>query len=196
MEKLKSQLESLLFISAKPMSLKQLADLTQAAEKEVDQACAELAEEYQQATRGLQVIKNGSKYQMVSSAANAAVVQAFIQDETKGELSRPSLETLTIIAYRGPICKMDLDRLRGINCSLILRNLLLRGLIEATAEEDDTYYQVSFDFLKYLGLADVKELPDYEQLHNSEAIDRLLNKGEMIAEAVEDGAAPLVQSEA
>lgn len=177
MDKLKSQLESLLFISAKPMTIKQLAELIEAEPDRIKQACEALEKEYKEASRGLQIIKNGTKYQMVSSPDNAQVIQSFIQDETKGDLSRPSLETLTIIAYRGPVNKMDLDRIRGINCSLILRNLLLRGLIEANCDQakKDTYYTVSFDFIRFLGVSDVKDLPDYDKLHQDENLDRILN---------------------
>ncbi|MCG2700667.1 SMC-Scp complex subunit ScpB, partial [Candidatus Parcubacteria bacterium] len=96
--------------------------------------------------------------------------------ETTGELSRPSLESLTIIAYRGPVAKIDLDRIRGINCALILRNLLLRGLIEGKYDnkKKETYYSVTFDFIKFLGINNIKELPDYERLNKDDTIDRML----------------------
>ena len=173
---LKSQIESLLFISAKPMTAKQLSDLTKKKKAEVIKAGDALVEESKDTERGTQIIKNASKYQMVSAPENAKLVQEFIKDETTGELSRPSLEALTIIAYRGPISKMDLDRIRGVNCSLIVRNLLLRGLIEAKADKvkKETYYTVTFDFIRFLGINDVKKLPDYERLHKDDSIDRML----------------------
>jgi segregation and condensation protein B len=173
---LKSKIESLLFISAKPMSVRQLADLIKKKNKEVKAAADELVEEYKQAGRGIQIVKHGAKYQMVSAPENAKTVQEFIKDETKSELTRPSLETLTIIAYRGPVSKIDLDRIRGVNCALILRNLLLRGLIEAKYDKkkNETYYQVSFDFIRFLGINDITELPDYDRLHQHETIDRVL----------------------
>jgi segregation and condensation protein B len=173
---IKSQIESLLFISAKPMSAKNLADLMKANVKEVEAAGEELVKEYQDNKKGVQIIKNGSNFQMVSSPENARLVQEFIKDETTGELSRPSLEALTIIAYRGPVAKLDLDRIRGVNCSLILRNLLIRGLIEAKFDKtkNDTYYSVTMDFVRFLGLADLSQLPDYEKLHQDDTIDRML----------------------
>ena len=127
----------------------------------------------------MQIIKVGSKYQMVSSPENSKTVQNFIQDETSGELSRPSLETLTIIAYRGPISKIDLDRIRGVNCALILRNLLIRGLIEAAADKTkkETYYTISLDFVRYLGISSVADLPDYEKLKQDDSIDKMLLDG-------------------
>ena len=173
---IKSQIESLLFISAKPIAVKQLAHLIKKKEKEVERAGDELVEDYKNDQRGARITKNGSKYQMVSAPENAKIVREFIKDETTGELSRPSLEALTIIAYRGPISKIDLDRIRGVNCSLIVRNLLLRGLITAqySNTKKETYYRITFDFIRFLGINDIRELPDYERLHKDDTIDRIL----------------------
>jgi segregation and condensation protein B len=173
---LKSQIESILFIAAKPISAKQLSELLKKTIEEINQAGGELIEEYKQTARGLQIIKNGSQFQMVSSPENTEVVQEFVKEEVTGELSRPSLETLTIIAYRGPVAKYNLDRIRGVNCSLILRNLLLRGLVEAKVDKvkNETMYNITFDFIRFLGVNDVKELPDYERLSQDDTIDRVL----------------------
>jgi segregation and condensation protein B len=177
---IKSKIESLLFISAKPMTVKQLSDLINKDAKEIKAAGDELVEDYKNNNKGIQIIKNGSKYQMVSSPDNAKLVQALIKDETTGELTRPSLETLTIIAYRGPISKIDLDRIRGVNCALILRNLLLRGLIESKHDKKkkENYYNITFDFIRYLGNNDIRELPDYERLHKDDTLDRMLAEPE------------------
>jgi len=177
---LKSQIESLLFISAKPMTAKQLATLTDRSIKEIEKSGDELVSIYREAKSGMRVIKNGGKYQMVSAPENAKIIQEFIKDETTGELTRPSLETLTIIAYRGPIAKIDLERIRGVNCSLIIRNLLLRGLVEPqyNKKKKETYYNVTFDFIRFLGINSLKELPDYERLHKDDTIDRMLSKEE------------------
>jgi segregation and condensation protein B len=201
MKQIKSKIESLLFISAKPMALSQLVDLLKDDKDKVMKAGDELVEDYKSNQRGIQIIKNGSKYQMVSSPENAQLVQEFIKDETTGELSRPSLETLTIIAYRGPISKAELNQIRGINCALILRNLLIRGLIEvkniksASEEEADgqsEMYSVTFDFIRFLGINDVKELPDYEKLSQDNIVDQILHKEEKnekpTEEAIEESA--------
>jgi len=117
---------------------------------------------------------------MVSSPENAKIIQEFIKDETTGELSKPSLEALTIIAYRGPVSKIDLDRIRGVNCALILRNLLIRGLIEGKFDKkkNETYYAATFDFIRFLGLNKINDLPDYIRLHQDETIDRILEVNE------------------
>lgn len=171
-----SKIESLLFISAKPMSTKQMADIIKQPIEDIKKASDELVEKYKNSRQGIQIINNNSKYQMVSSPENAKIVQEFIKDETTGDLSRPSLETLTIIAYRGPISKIDLDRIRGVNCALILRNLLIRGLIEAKndSKKKETYYNVTMDFIRFLGINDLKELPEYERLNKDDTLDKIL----------------------
>jgi segregation and condensation protein B len=173
---LSSKIESLLFISGRPMSIRELADLTKSEPKDIEEAGDKLLAECREKNSGMQILKNGSSFQMVTSSDNAELIQEFVKDETTGELSRPSLETLTIIAYRGPVAKTDLDRIRGINCSLILRNLLIRGLIDSRDDKkkDEIYYTVTFDFLRFLGLNDVKELPDYARLSQDDTIDRIL----------------------
>ncbi|MDD5527849.1 MAG: SMC-Scp complex subunit ScpB [Patescibacteria group bacterium] len=173
---LSSKIESLLFISGRPMSARELAELAKEEVKKVEEAGDELIKNYQEKNGGARIIKNGSSYQMATAPDNAALIREFVKDETTGELTRPSLETLTIIAYRGPVSKTDLDRIRGINCSLILRNLLIRGLIDAKEDKkkDESYYTVTFDFLRFLGLNEVKELPDYDKLSKDDTIDRIL----------------------
>jgi len=158
------------------MAVKQLAGLIKKDDSDIKSAIAELVEEYKNKKAGMQIIRNENKYQMVSSPENVQVIQDFIKDETTGELTRPSLEALTIIAYRGPVSKLDLDRIRGVNCALILRNLLLRGLIEAEFDKKkkETYYSITFDFMRFLGLSDISDLPDYEKLHQDDTIERML----------------------
>jgi segregation and condensation protein B len=122
------------------------------------------------------LIKNNGQYQITTAAENAPLVQEFLKDETTGELSQPSLEALTIIAYRGPIAKLELDRIRGVNCALIIRNLLLRGLIEEKHDKikDEYYYTVTHDFIRFLGLTAVTDLPDYDKLHQAETLAPVL----------------------
>lgn len=177
---LKSKLESLLFVSLKPLSAKELANLTDAKPKEVEEALEVLSQDYAENERGLTLVKNNNQYQIATAGGNAALVQEFLKDETSGELSQPSLETLTIIAYRGPLSKLELEKIRGVNCSLIIRNLLLRGLIEEKGDRTtgDSSYTVTHDFVRFLGLNSLSELPDYEKLHNTEVINKVLTTEE------------------
>jgi len=173
-----SQLESLLFVASKALSVKELASLTQVPEEEVKKTLEELAAYYQDQGRGVILIKHNLQYQLTSSPDNSELVGRFLKDESSGELSQASLEALTIIAYRGPISKLELERIRGVNCSMIIRNLLLRGLIEEKMDKhkNESFYLVTLDFIKFLGITEITELPDYEKLHKHESIEQVLEQ--------------------
>lgn len=174
MSTLKSKIESLLFISPKPLSFKKIAELTQKEVKEVEEIVRGLITEY--SDRGMEIKRIGDKVQMMTSGDNHRLVQDFIKDEVTGELTRPSLEALTVIAYRGQISKPELELIRGVNCSLIIRNLLIRGLIEEIeTKERGILYNVTFDFLKFLGINQVSDLPDYDKLNSDDNLKRLLS---------------------
>lgn len=174
---LKSQIESLLFISNKALSVKKLASLTKAKTQDVRKALDALVDEYNSAQdKGIRIIKNIDEFQMMTSPENSKLVSDFIKDETTGELTRPSLETLTIIAYRGPITKAELEQIRGVNCSLILRNLMIRGLVEMIEDKKtmNTYYRVTMSFLKFLGVESVEQLPNYRRLSSNQIFEDII----------------------
>ncbi len=175
---LRTQIESLLFISPKPISVKRLIEFTSATKNDILETLKVLMEHYNHKDSGVNLIKQESNYQMVTAGENRSLVEEFVKEEITGDLTRPSIETLTIIAYRGPMTKIEIELIRGINCSLILRNLLMRGLIETKEDKKllETYYSVSLNFLKYLGLNEVKELPEYTVLHTHESIEKLLDR--------------------
>lgn len=184
---LKNKIESLLFISHKPLSISELAKLSGGERSAVETTIAELISEYHNRSAGMEIINLEDKYQMAVSPDNSELVSKFLNTETSGELTRPSLETLTIIAYRGPLSKAELELIRGVNCSLILRNLLMRGLIEARDDKDKAtiVYQITFEFLKHLGLGSVKELPEFERLNRNNNLEKLL-QGLAVSEAEQE----------
>ena len=171
-----SQIESILFVATKPISVGKLAELLQKPEADVEATLVQIQTEYQNGKRGIQLIRHASKVQMTTQPDNRKVVEAYLKEEQFGELTKPGLETLTIIAYRGPITKFELEAIRGVNCSMIMRNLLMKGLVEATEDKNkmQTTYHVTFDFVRYLGLSQVSELPDYEKLSQHESIDKVI----------------------
>lgn len=173
-----SAIESLLFISGKPMTFSMLAKLLSCSTQDVEASVRELEAYYNVKERGIHLMVNDGKVQFVTSPDNKSIVAAFIKDETTGELTKASLETLTIVAYRQPITKEALEQIRGVNCSSILRNLLIRGLIEAQESRGGltATYAVTMDFLRYLGINRVEELPDFERLHTHESIMTVLEE--------------------
>lgn len=185
---LTSQIESLLFVAARPLNVKRLCEATGATKDEVVAALDAIAAKHNAEGSGIRILRNGNDVQMSTAPDNSKSVQEFLKDETTGELTKPSLETLTIIAYRGPVTKAELEQIRGVNCSLILRNLLMRGLVEAQGEpyEPQTTFRVTMDFLRFLGVSGVEELPDYDKLRSHENILRVLE----MAVKPKDGTTP------
>lgn len=178
MNQLSSQIESLLFISGQPLSARRLSELCEATREQIQTALAELSDEYAKNHGGVQINHLGDSYQIVTTGTTGVIVQKFLDEEEKKELTKPSLETLTIVAYRGPVTKAELELIRGVNCSLILRNLLIRGLIEEQPGEKGlpSRYQVTFDFLHYLGIREPRELPDYNKLNSDENLRKLFEE--------------------
>jgi len=97
------------------------------------------------------------------------MITKMIKSDFEEELSPASLETLAIVAYRGPIGRIAVENLRGVNCSFILQNLAIRGLIERKNNPQDGrayIYSVSFDFLRHIGANRIEDLPSYEENKN------------------------------
>lgn len=169
-----SKLETILFVASKPLAAKKIAAVLGLNEKDANAALEDLRLKYNNPNSGIILLQNGEEWQMVSSPDNKDEAENFLKAEVSGELTRPQLETLTVISYCGPITKPELEQIRGVNCSLILRNLMVRGLVK----EDETganllpAYEVTMDFLRHLGLNSTADLPNYTELHRHEYIVR------------------------
>ena len=121
-------------------------------------------------------MQNNEEWQMMSNPDNREAAENFLKAEVSGELTRPQLETLTVISYCGPITRPELDQIRGVNCSLIVRNLMMRGLVKEVEDATNLLpkYEVTMDYLRHLGLNNLNELPDYDKLHNHDHITNVL----------------------
>ena len=94
-------------------------------------------------------------------------VQKIAKEEYEGDLSRASLETLTIVAYLGPVSRKEIDYIRGVNSQYSLRTLLLRGLIERKSKSGESrisLYSLTIDALLHLGLQNISQLPEYDSI--------------------------------
>lgn len=175
-ENIRAKLESILFAAGKPLKLKAIAELVGVTVADVELALKELQEQYASYEHGLEVIMGGGEAVMATHPQYSDLVRQFLKKEELGELTRPQLETLSVIAYRGPLGKGELEQIRGVNCSLILRNLQIRGLVE-TINEDSAIlkYQVTLDFLRFLGIASKHELPNFETLSQHANLEQFLD---------------------
>lgn len=163
---LKSILESILFVHGEPLSVKKMAKITEQEEEDVKKVLGELEKDYKE--RGLVLLKKEGGWQMGSDPKNTRYTEKLIKDDFAEELSRASLETIAIIAYKGPLTRIQVEHIRGVNSSFIIRNLLIRGLVERVENPKDArsfLYKISMDFLKYLGVASVNELPSFAEFN-------------------------------
>jgi segregation and condensation protein B len=180
---LQAQLESLLFLSDKPLSVRLLAKRLGATEAAVRAALHSLRKARNRDDSGIHLLEHEGSFQFISNPAHAEMLAQHVREELSGDLTRPQLETLTIICYRGPVTKSEIEHIRGVHCALILRHLLMRGLIDETDDPErmQPTYQVSHAFLRHLGLTHVADLPEYEAFHEQEAITRLLQESPRLA---------------
>ena len=146
-------LESLLFVSPRPLSAKKLALELGISLAEVHSSFTQIAQRYSGDTGILLVLHNDSA-QFVTNPLYSEIIASHVKAENTGELTRSASETLSLIAYRGPLTREEIEHIRGVNCSIALRNLLVRGLIDVKEEKvtQKTTYSVTFDFLGHLGL--------------------------------------------
>lgn len=178
-DKLISVLESILFVSGEPVKKTKLVKTLTIEKEALEEALKILSEKYQGLQSGLILLTKGEEVQLVSNPENAEFIEGLVKSELQDSLSNAAMEVVSIIAYRGPISKTEIEDIRGVNCAYTLRNLLLRGLIERSDNPNDSrgyVYVISFDFLKKLGVEDVKKLPEYGILSVDERINSIIPK--------------------
>ena len=164
-------IESILFIHGEPMAERVLANVLGVSKKETTAGLEELGKRLE--GRGLMLVEKEGEWQLVTHPDHAPFVEALLKDQHAEELSRAALETMAVVAYKGPMTRAEIEYIRGVNSSFSLRTLLLRGLVERVENEEDSrsfLYRASFDFLRYLGLARLSDLPEYEALQKSTEI--------------------------
>ena len=161
-----SILESVLFVYGEPVKFEKLKDvLGLSLEATKGLVLSYENKILQDASSGLFLIKTDDEVQLGTKPQNHARLEKFLKQDAEEELSSVSVEVLTIILYRGPISRSEVDFIRGVNSSYILRVLLMRGLIQREKRGLSFLYRPSFDLLKLLGLSNQKDLPEFEVLN-------------------------------
>lgn len=161
---LKSIIESLLFVYGEPLSAQRLAKVAGKPVTEVRAALEEIRASYKD--NGVVLLKKDDAYQLGTNPENASFVEKLVKNEFTEELSRAALETLAIVAYKGPLTRAHIEYVRGVNSSFTLRSLVMRGLVERMENPKDArsyLYGTSFNFLKHLGVARPEDLPRFEE---------------------------------
>ena len=161
-----NKIEAILFYLAEPVDIAYLVKILGVSKDELEKAIVELKESLLE--RGIRLVEHDNTISLVTAPALSDIIDTVIKNERERELGRAGIETLSIIAYKGPITRKEIEYIRGVNSQFALRNLLLRGLIEKQNKEGNDrvmLYTITMDTLLHLGLSSVTELPEYTAVH-------------------------------
>lgn len=167
-EDIKYIIESVMFAYGEPISIKELNYIInkELSSKEIEIMLNLLIEEYREQNRGIQIIKLENKYQMCTNKDYAEYIKKIIEPKKKKSLSQATLETLTIIAYKQPITKVEIEDIRGVKCDKVLQTLFENELIREAGRLNKIgkpiIYKTTDEFLKLLNIESLEELPPIE----------------------------------
>ncbi len=171
-EEQKSLIEALLFISGEPLTITDLKKLTDLTEADITPAADSLGKEYRERNSGIQIVEVAQGYQMVSNPAYSEWVKKLNSSNESSKLSMPALETLSIIAYKQPAIKAEIEEIRGVNSDGTIKTLLDRGLIKIIGRKEvpgkPFLYGTTKEFLQYFGIKDLSELPTLKDFTKEE----------------------------
>jgi segregation and condensation protein B len=156
-------ISAILFYYAEPMSVKRLAGLLKRPEGEIRDALVTLGTTLE--ATGIRLLQNGDELTLGTAPETGTLIEAITKEELSKDLSKAALETLAIVLYKGPLTRSEIDYVRGVNSTFILRNLLIRGLVEKIDNPNDQrsfLYKPTFQLLEYMGVARVEDLPEHE----------------------------------
>ena len=177
---LSAKLEAILFWKAEPVSFKKLAQLlstektatTEAVkitETDIKTSLTELEKSLQDRQSGLTLVQTDTDVMLGTAKELSPLIEQLTKEELSRDLGKAGLETLSIVLYQGPISRADIDYIRGVNSQFILRNLLIRGLVERIDNPKDArsfLYKTTLDLLAHLGISKVENLPEYEKIRS------------------------------
>lgn len=174
---LESKIEGLLFYKGEEITINKLSQLLKVTESEVKESIEKLKQSL--SSRGLVIVEKDDSILLGISRELSPLIESIRKEEITHDLSKASLETLSIVLYRNGVARSEIDYIRGVNSSFILRNLLVRGLIEKIIDPKDSrrvLYRPTFETLSYMGVGSISELPNYENIKNE--LEKTINQNE------------------
>ncbi len=163
-----STIEALLFaVGSEGLSKEELCNILEIEESKLDTLIEELNNKYKDDNSGIELKILGNNYKLITKEKEKVYLKK-LAIETSGNLTESALETLAIIAYNEPITRAEIDDIRGINSTQMLRNLIAKGLIETAGKDEDlpgrpNLYKTTDVFLDYFNLSNISELPEIEE---------------------------------
>lgn len=162
---LESQIESILFFRGEPVSKKKLSEILEVTLEEINSSVDLLKEKL--AGRGIIVLITDSDVALATSPDAASIIEKITKEELSKDIGKAGLETLAIIVYKESASRREIDYIRGVNSSFILRNLSMRGLVEKienNSSERGYIYKPSIDLLSHLGVSSIEDLPEFNTI--------------------------------
>ena len=170
MSDLHKKLEGLLFVSGDGVEIPQILEKWQVTDKQLEKAVEKLKEKYND-NEGIKIIKYNNKLQLCSNPVFADDISLVLNPIRERVLSRATLEAISIIAYKQPITRLEIENIRGVNSDYAIQTLLKHNLIEVVGRKDALGKPLLFgttdEFLKRFNLQDLSDLPNYDELINS-----------------------------
>lgn len=156
---LSQKIEGVLFYKATPMKKAALCKLFDVNEEATQNALQVLTSRLQHS--GVRLLETTSEVQLVTAPELDFIIEGVRKEEMKRDIGKAGAETLAIVLYKDPISRAEIDRIRGVNSSFILRNLLIRGLIERETEKNASFFSITPALLAHLAITNKTELPNY-----------------------------------
>ncbi len=157
------------------MTIDSIKKITEIDKKRIDALVKELISDYSLRNAGLLIIEVAEGVQMVTNPASSPYIKKLISTAVPTKLSQPSIETLSIIAYKQPIIKAEIEAIRGVNSDGVVKTLLERRLLKILGRKEvpgrPLMYGTTKEFLQYFGLKDLTELPTLKELSDVEVPD-------------------------
>lgn len=174
-ENLIAKIESILFVAAEPLSFKKLSEILGVDIKTTKLSLEEFAQSLQSQQRGVRVLEHEGEVQLVSAPKYAPFIERLVQAIKNESLTQAAREVIAIVGYLGPVQKHMIDEIRGVDCSAILKNLLLKGIIDRREDPHDHrthIYSLHANALRHLGIGHQRELPEFNDVRQQ--LDKVL----------------------
>ncbi len=167
----KSIIESLLFVTGEPLSIREIGTIIRCNERETLEIVKEMEKDYKNRSRGIKLISSNKMLQLVTKPNNSEYVQRLLKTNVRQSLSQAALETLSIIAYKQPITRVAIDEIRGVKSDRAIYTLLEKSIIKECGRLEvpgrPILYSTTEEFIKYFGLDSMDSIPSLEDILNN-----------------------------
>jgi len=164
---LDSKIEALLFFKGETMKIKDIVKILKSDEESVKDAVNELKNKL--LNRGMQLIQEDDDIMLATHPEMSELIEEIRKEELVKDIGKAGAETLAIVLYKGPITRAEIDYIRGVNSIFILRNLLIRGMIEKISNPNNQrsfLYKSTTELLAFLGVKNDKEMPEFDKVQD------------------------------